>query len=69
MALGEMTDAMGDGVEANHTGALQFLRLTRLRCDFRSSLKLRRVGVASTAATTPATATGWLSPEAKERLS
>jgi hypothetical protein len=33
MALGEMTDAMGDGVEANHIGAT-VLRLTRLRRDF-----------------------------------
>jgi len=24
MALGEMTDAIGDGVEANHTGATVF---------------------------------------------
>ena len=41
MALGEMTDAMGDGVEANHTGATVFAA-DHLRRDFRSSLKLRR---------------------------
>ena len=41
MALGEMTDAMGDGVDANHTGATVFAA-DRLRRDSRSSLKLRR---------------------------
>jgi len=33
MALREMTDAMGDGVEANHTGAT-VLAADRLRRDF-----------------------------------
>ena len=48
MALGEMTDAMGDGVEANHTGATVF-GLTAFVVTSDSSLKLQRDEFASQA--------------------